>query len=185
MIFQRKRNNKYKRNLTLRKKHKTLYISPNTLNNEYKITHRGTISLRGYDKEMNLFKTMKIKHDLLKKCKNYTETLFLYIKHSDYHNFIKIFERIKPNPNILDKDGNSLLNLAVQCDSKNIVNYLLCKGADPNTQNNKLNSPLHYALIYQNFEIADLLIKYGAYENLKNGDGLTAWQCLNSQNTLI
>ena len=185
LIFQRKRNNKYKRNLTLRKKHKTLYISPNTLNNEYKITHRGTISLRGYDKEMNLFKTMKIKHDLLKKCKNYTETLFLYIKHSDYHNFIKIFERIKPNPNILDKDGNSLLNLAVQCDSKNIVNYLLCKGADPNTQNNKLNSPLHYALIYQNFEIADLLIKYGAYENLKNGDGLTAWQCLNSQNTLI
>ena len=185
LIFQRKRRYNYKRNLTIRKKHKTLYISPIGLSNEDKLTHGINISLRGYDKEMNLFKTMKIKHDLLKKCLNYKEALFLYIKHSDYHNFEKLFEKIKPNLNILDNEGNSLLNLAVQCDSKKIVSYLLNKGADPNTQNNKLNSPLHYALIYKNFEISDLLIKYGANENLKNGDGLTAWQCLNYDNSLI
>ena len=185
LIFQRKRKNKKKTNLTIRKKQKTLYTSPVTLSKENNIIHGGNFSLRGYDKEMNLFKTMKIKNDLLKKCINYKETLFLYIKHSDYHNFKKLFERIKPNPNIFDNEGNSLLNLAVQCDSKKIVYYLLCKGADPNTQNNKLNTPLHYALIYKNFEISDLLIKYGANENLKNGDGLTAWQCLNYDDSLI
>ena len=128
---------------------------------------------------------MKIKNDLLKKCENYQEALFLFIKHDDYYNFKETFEKYKPNTELIDNDGNSLLNIAVQCDLMKIVKYLLNQGADPNSQNYKLNSPLHYALTHNNFELADILIKYGANENLKNGEGLTAWQCLNSENTII
>jgi ankyrin repeat protein len=138
------------------------------------------ISLRKFDKGLAIDRTLNIKDDLIKKCKNYYEVLFLYIKYGEYHKFKKIFEYFNLSTEIYDNEGNSLLNLAVQCESTKLVKYLLLKDANPNSQNFKLNSPLHYALIYKNFEIADILIKYGACENLKNGEGLTPWQCLNN-----
>jgi ankyrin repeat protein len=42
------------------------------------------------------------------------------------------------------------------------------------------NTPLHEALIYQHFDIADILIKKGAKETITNKDGKTPWQCINS-----
>ena len=186
LIGIRKRREKNKINLTIRKKQIALYISPvNSQNNNFKLTNTNNVSLRKYDREMTIFKTLKIKDDLLRKCKNFKETLILFIKHGDYHNFKKVFKKFKANPEIVDNEGNSLLNLAVQCDLKRIVKYLLNQGANPNSQNYKLNSPLHYALTYKNFELADILIKYGANENLKNGEGLTAWQCLNYDNSIL
>jgi ankyrin repeat protein len=41
-----------------------------------------------------------------------------------------------------------------------------------------LNSPLHYALAYKNFDIADLLKSKKADEELKNHKGYTPWQCI-------
>lgn len=42
------------------------------------------------------------------------------------------------------------------------------------------NSPLHFALVYHNYTIADLLIRNGARENIQNKMGYTPWQCVNS-----
>ena len=42
------------------------------------------------------------------------------------------------------------------------------------------NTPLHEALTHQNYEIADLLIKKGAKETIKNKYGKTPWQCITS-----
>jgi len=39
---------------------------------------------------------------------------------------------------------------------------------------------LHDALIYQSFGIADLLIRKGAKETIKNKSGKTPWQCVSS-----
>ena len=61
----------------------------------------------------------------------------------------------------------------------------MSRSALPNSQNKKLNTPLHYALTYQNFKLADLLIRNGADENIKNRDGLGPWQCLNSKHSII
>ena len=47
----------------------------------------------------------------------------------------------------------------------------------------KGNTPLHYALVYHNFEIADMLIKRGANENLRNH--FNPWQCLDSTVSII
>ena len=185
MALRKKRKENKLKNSIIHKKEKLLYISP--ISNYNNINERtiNNFQLRKYDKDITIFRTLKIKNDLLKKCENYQEALFLFIKHDDYYNFKETFEKYKPNTELIDNDGNSLLNIAVQCDLIKIVKYLLNQGAYPNTQNYKLNSPLHYALTHNNFELADILIKYGADENLKNGEGLTAWQCLNSENTII
>jgi hypothetical protein len=173
----KEKEEKKKINLKIRKKEIALYISPQNSFSEKR--YLNNISLRKCDKELSVERTLKIKDDLIKKCKNDYEVLFLYIKYGEYYKFKKIFEYYKLSTEIYDNEGNSLLNVAVQCERKRIVKYLLLQDANPNSQNNKLNSPLHYALIYQNFEIADFLIKYGANENIKNGEGLTPWQCLN------
>ncbi len=178
--IQKKKEAKKKENSISRKKAISLYISPQNSLSEKKMTYFNNISLRKFDKGLAIDRTLNIKDDLIKKCKNYYEVLFLYIKYGEYHKFKKIFEYFNLSTEIYDNEGNSLLNLAVQCESTKLVKYLLLKDANPNSQNYKLNSPLHYALIYQNFEIADILIKYGACENLKNGEGLTPWQCLNN-----
>ena len=122
---------------------------------------------------------MKIKDDLLKNCSNFSEILFLYIKDNNINGFKKVFEKYKANTEIKDEEGNSLLNVAVQCGFKKCVNVLIRLGANPNSQNFKLNTPLHYALLYQYFDIADILLKNGANEQIKNDEGLTAWQCVN------
>ena len=185
IITLRRKNKENKiKNSTIHKKEKILYISPISIYNKNQRTI-SNFQLRNYDKDITIYRTMKIKNDLLKKCENYQEALFLYIKHDDYYNFKETFEKFKPNTEITDNEGNSLLNIAVQCDLMKIVKYLLNQGAYTNTQNYKLNSPLHYALTHKNFELADILIKHGADENLKNGEGLTAWQCLNYDNSII
>lgn len=48
-----------------------------------------------------------------------------------------------------------------------------------------MNSPLHYALSYKNFALADILIKFGADEKLKNRYNKTPWECLNDGNSII
>ena len=107
-----------------------------------------------------------------------SETLFFHIKDRNYPLFKSIFEKFKMNPDLTDNDGNSLLSLAVQSNSFQIVNYLINAGASVNTQNKSNNTPLHFALSFHNFEIADMLIKSGANEKIQNKSGMTPWECL-------
>ena len=114
-----------------------------------------------------------------------TETLFFHIKDRNYPIFKSIFEKYTINPDTFDKEGNSLLSLAVQSNSFLIVNYLINCGASVNTQNKNNNTPLHFALSFRNFEIADMLIKSGADEKVKNKSGMTPWQCLDTGISII
>jgi hypothetical protein len=114
-----------------------------------------------------------------------SETLFFHIKDRNYPLFKSIFEKFKMNPDLCDNDGNSLLSLAVQSNSFQIVNYLINAGASVNNQNKSNNTPLHFALSFHNFEIADMLIKSGADEKVKNKSGMTPWQCLDTGISII
>ena len=92
-----------------------------------------------------------------------------------------MFEKYSISSNLINKHGNTLLSLSIQSNCFQITNYLLNSVADPNISSvrflfflffqKKGNYPLHYALIYHNFEIADMLIKRGADENIKNVKG--------------
>ena len=167
----------------MRKKHKILYLSPLSLTESK--SYRNYIPLRKEDKNYTIYKTMTIKNNILKKCDNISEILILYLKDKNISGFRKIYEKYKPNPEISDNDGNSLLNLAVQSGFKKAVIYLINNGANVNTQNNRLNTPLHYALSYQYYDIADILLKNGADEKKKNDEGLTAWQSLNFHQNIL
>ena len=134
----------------------------NHLVNKYQMISRVT------DLKMKMIENLEI-----------TETLFFHIKDRNYPMFKSIFEKYTINPETFDKEGNSLLSLAVQSNSFLIVNYLINCGASVNTQNKNNNTPFH------NFEIADMLIKSGADEKVKNKSGMTPWQCLDTGISII
>ena len=183
ILFEIKKEKKLKEKLR-KQIDKKLYTSPLQQDNSFLLINRNH-SRKLFNKESILFQTHIIKSNILKKYSNYLESLFFYVKDNNFQSFKELFCKFKINPEIKDEDGNSLLNLAVQCDSNEIIEFLISSGALPNSQNKKLNTPLHYALTYQNFKLADLLIKNGADENIKNKDGLTPWQCLNSKKSII
>lgn len=58
-----------------------------------------------------------------------------------------------------------------------ITDLLLRKGANVNTQNNNLNTPLHYANAFRLKKIFDLLlITYKADQTITNSKGMTPWE---------
>ena len=127
----------------------------------------------------------ELKQKIIESLNNQYDKIIFYVKDKNFSRFKELYEKYKIEPEVRDKDGNSLLSLAVQSNSFQIVNYLLNAGANPNTKNNKNNTPLHYALTFHNYEIADILIRRGADENAINKLGATPWQCLNSAVSII
>jgi hypothetical protein len=88
------------------------------------------------NKESMLFRTNQIKSNILKMNEHDPkQALFFYIKDEHFQNFKEIMEKKKFSPEERDEDGNTFLNLAVQCNSLTIVDYLINLGADVNTQN--------------------------------------------------
>ena len=182
--IQKDRN--FRRKSIIQRKEEKIYSSPfkrfsiTELYNNVQETPRNS-----FNKETMMYETHKIKSNIIKKCDDMKDILFLYIKDRNYQNFANKFIKYKINKDNRDDDGNTYLNLAIQCDSKEITNFLIKWGADPNIGNNKMNTPLHYALSYQNFELADILINAGADESIKNYDGLTPWQCVNINHSIM
>ncbi len=88
------------------------------------------------NKESMLFRTHEIKSNILKKNESDPkQALFFYIKDDNFQKFKEIMEKKKFSTEERDDDGNTLLNLAVQCDSIDIVDYMINLAADVNTQN--------------------------------------------------
>ncbi len=182
------RQQKHLRKLTyLRKRGEVLFQSPLKVKRNHKNANliEQSVIRRVFNRESMMYETHKIKSELIKGANTFIEILFLYIKDGNYQNFQDMFLKFNPGIEERDENQNSFLNIAVQCGCKEIILFLLEKGANTNSQNKKLNTPLHYALSFQNYDIADLLLKYGADESIKNSDGLTPWQCLKSTHTLI
>ena len=127
-------------------------------------------------KESLQYRTEELKMELKKSLKTIEEILFFLIKENNIREFKNILERFQVNINSTDKEKNTFLIFAVQCNSFDLVNYLIEKGTKINEQNIYLNTALHYALLNQNYAMADLLIKNGADEKIKNSDGLIPWQ---------
>ena len=106
--------------------------------------------------------------------KHKSTSLFIAIHHK-YHNFFDL--------NSVDKyhNNDTLLIKATKEKSKGIVKYLLEKGVNPDICNEFGNTAIHYALSYKYFEIADILRKNGANENIENKKGLISWECINQK----
>ena len=90
-----------------------------------------------------------------------------------FNNYIRII-----NINSIDEDGNTFLILSIKRGLYSITKMLLENGINVNIQNKQGNSALHYALSGKNFEMADILKKYGAKEDCINKLGFTPWECI-------
>ena len=66
------------------------------------------------------------------------------------------------------KKKNTLLILSVKFNNFTIFQFLIDKGANINTQNIYLNTPLHYAFANKHYKFVDYLINKGADENIEN-----------------
>jgi ankyrin repeat protein len=58
-------------------------------------------------------------------------------------------------------------------EQKEVVTFLLSKGADVNAKDNDAATPLHWAAFKENMVLAELLISHGADVNAKDRDGIT------------
>ena len=113
------------------------------------------------------------------------ENLWKIMYNDVFYNKTKHFREIytknlkKIEINRQDEKGNTLLIYGTINNSRDIIEFLLQKGCDPNLQNNYGNTALHYAISHKFFNLSNLLIKYNAMENIRNSLGYTPWECLN------
>ena len=74
----------------------------------------------------------------------------------------------------LTMDNPFLINLAAICDNKDIVQILLKKGYDINSQDRKHFSPIYTATIHGHRKMVEFLIENGADVNQKTKSGFTS-----------
>ena len=178
-VFYYNNNNRFK----LQKRYSKINFKKNKIQLDKKLKIDSmTIKFAGIDqltKEASLIKTQEMEKDspeakifeifisLLQKRKIVKFDILM-------KNEGEIFNRIINKQEV--STGNTLLIYATLNNLKSIVELLLLKGADPNTQNKFGNSPLHIAYKDDNSNIINLLLEYGANEKLKNNKGLLPWQ---------
>ena len=94
--------------------------------------------------------------------------------------FINKMEEMKELIDINNKifDRNTFLILATMEGNKNLVKFLCENKCEMNLQNDKGNTALHYAIGNLFFDIVDILISYGAKEDILNCKGLRPWDCI-------
>lgn len=85
-------------------------------------------------KNMYVMKTMELK-SRYDRSKGIKACLFDSIKYCDFNSFREFYYQCKQGPNVRDKDGNTLLSLAVKSFCLDIVNFLLDEKANPNLGN--------------------------------------------------
>ena len=134
------------------------------------------------NKYVTQIQTDKIKNDMLESLgDNLYKVIFFYIKENNYN---KVNYLIKQNSefinmNYRDNEGYTFLNTSLRYNcKKEIIEFLIKCGSNPNISDNRGNTPLHYALSHKNFQVVNLLIKFGADENIENCFGLCPWQCV-------
>ena len=79
------------------------------------------------------------------------------------------------NINALNRDGFTLLHMAIIKGYENVFKLLLCRGANVNLPAGKIGeSPLHQAVQMGNSEVVKLLIGHRAHVNIRL-DNLACW----------
>jgi len=75
-------------------------------------------------------------------------------------------------------EGNTFLIMASREGNKNIAYFLCQQHCELNIQNDKGNTALHYAIGNLFFDVVDILISFGANEEILNYNGLRPWDCI-------
>ena len=71
-----------------------------------------------------------------------------------------------------------MLILATREGNFAIAKFLCEQGVEVNNQNQSGNTALHYAIGKHFYDIADLLVRFGAREDIRNKNNFTVWECM-------
>ena len=96
--------------------------------------------------------------------------------------FISKIKELKNDIDINNQfmEGNTFLIISAREGNKNITKFLIEEGCELNIQNFKGNTALHYAIANLFFDIVDILISFGAREDIINNFGLRPWDCIDN-----
>jgi hypothetical protein len=86
--------------------------------------------------------------------------------------------------NAVDENGNTLLLVAAQNGLLAMSKLLVARGANPNHQNGRGNTALHFALAYNFTELAEWLVAGdggGSDDTIQNEEGLTPYDGLTAE----
>ena len=87
------------------------------------------------DKNIIVMKTLDLKNKYTIRNRGNVKSLISSIKDCNYQSFVKFYKVANCGPNAKDKEGNTLLSLAVKSCCIEIVDFLLKEKADPNIPN--------------------------------------------------
>jgi ankyrin repeat protein len=91
------------------------------------------------------------------------------------------YERLTFHINKTDEFGNTLLTLSCQNGNAKICKYLMSKGSNPNHQNRHGQTPAHFAIAYQFYDLSQFLFENGADDTIENKYGLTPYDGLSNE----
>jgi len=91
------------------------------------------------------------------------------------------YERLPFHINKTDEFGNTLLTLSCQNGNAKICKYLLSKGANPNHQNRHGQTPAHFAIAYQFYDLSQFLFENGGDDTIENKFGLSPYDGLSNE----
>jgi len=98
------------------------------------------------------------------------------MKKREYDDIIQGLALRKMSVDQTDSHGNTPLILACQLGSKKLVKLLLRFKADPNIQNLKGDTSLHFCFKFEFFDLAEYLIaKANADDTIENFDGYSCY----------
>ncbi|CAK93075.1 unnamed protein product (macronuclear) [Paramecium tetraurelia] len=101
------------------------------------------------------------------------------IEDNNYQEFLENFKQLpEMYTDYRFQNNETFLTLATQSGNKDIVKELIKRGADINIQNDDGNTPLHLAIAYSHFDIADMLMFSGASSHILNKQGRNAWNVI-------
>jgi ankyrin repeat protein len=98
--------------------------------------------------------------------------------------YTEAYQRLPFHVNKSDEHGNSLLSLACQNGNLKLAKFLCSKGANPNHQNKNGQTPGHFAVAYQFFDLSHWLFANGADDQIENKYGLTPYDGLAPEGTV-
>lgn len=122
--------------------------------------------------------------DLIIKPYKYLPHFYCPLHKAAWHNLPELLKLLIPHAktiDVLDWQGDTPLQIAVLQEKEDCVAILLEKNASINTINEKGNTPLHTAILSnQSNKITKLILQYSPDVSIKNNDGETALQLVES-----
>jgi ankyrin repeat protein len=95
--------------------------------------------------------------------------------------YVEGYDRLPFHTNKTDQHGNTMLTLACQNGNVKVAKYLISKGSNMNHQNVQGQTPAHFAIAYQFFDLSHWMFENGADDTVPNRYGLTPYDGLSPE----